>query len=139
MQRAFLGVLMLAAAVAAAGCDNDVEDRSPTEPPPTVTETFDGSINPNGAMTHTFNVSVGGTVTATLLQSAPDPSSAIGFAIGTWNATSSICQVVISNDNAAQGTILTGSASRGGTLCTRIYDTGRLTGAVSYTISVTHP
>ncbi|HEY0875113.1 MAG TPA: hypothetical protein VGD94_16685 [Vicinamibacterales bacterium] len=139
MQRAFLRALMLAAAVAVAGCDNDVEDRSPTEPPPTVTETFEGTITPNGAMTHTFNVSVGGTVTATLLQSTPDPGTVLGFAIGTWNPTTSTCQTVISNDNAAQGTILTGAASRNGTLCARIYDTGRLTAAVSYTISVTHP
>jgi hypothetical protein len=129
---------MLAAAVAVAGCDNDI-DESPTEPPPTATETFEGTVNTNGAMTHTFNVSVGGTVTATLIQLTPDPGTAIGFAIGTWNPTGSICQVVISNDNAVQGNILTGNASRGGTLCTRIYDTGRLTGALGYTISVTHP
>jgi hypothetical protein len=139
MQRAFLRTLMLAAAVVVAGCDNDVEDQSPTEPPPTVTETFEGSINPNGAATHTFNVGVAGVVSATLLQVTPDPATAVGFAIGTWNPTSAICQVVISNDNAVQGNILNGAASRGGTLCTRIFDTGRLAEAVNYTISVTHP
>jgi hypothetical protein len=139
MQRAFLGAFLLAAAVAVAGCDNDVENETPTDPAPTTTETFEGTINTNGAMTHTFSVSVGGGVTATLLQVAPDPATAVGFAIGTWNPTSSSCQVTISNDNAVQGAILTGNASRAGTLCARIYDTGRLTGALGYTISVTHP
>lgn len=138
MQRAFL-ITLLAAAVAVAGCDNDIEDQSPTTPPPTVTETFEGSINTNGAMTHTFNVSVGGTVDARLTSLTPDPGTAIGFALGTWNASSSLCQVTLTNDNAVQGSILTGNASRGGTLCTRIFDTGRLTGSVSYTVSVTHP
>jgi hypothetical protein len=139
MQRAFLRALMLVAAVVVAGCDNDVENESPTEPPPTVTETFEGAINANGAMTHTFNVGVAGTLEARLISLTPDPGTNVGFAIGTWNASSSICQVVISNDNAVQGAILTGTASRGGTLCTRIYDTGRLASAVNYTISVTHP
>jgi hypothetical protein len=139
MQRALLRALMLAAAVAVAGCDNDVENQTPTEPPPTVTETFEGTINPNGAATHTFSVSVGGTVSATLLQLSPDPAIAVGFAIGTWNSTSDACQLVISNDNATQGVILNGNASRGGLLCTRIFDTGRLAAPVSYTISVTHP
>jgi len=139
MQRAFSRALMLAAAVVVAGCDNDVEDRSPTTPPPTATETFEGSINTNGAMTHTFNVSVGGTLEARLISLTPDPGTAVGFALGTWNASSSLCQVTLTNDNAVQGAILTGTASRAGTLCTRIFDTGRLTGAVNYTISVTHP
>ena len=77
-------------------------------------------------------------MSATLVQVTPDPATVVGFAIGTWNPTGSVCQVTISNDNAAQGAILTGNASRAGTLCTRIYDTGRLAGTVNYTISVTH-
>jgi hypothetical protein len=139
MQRAFLRTLFLVAAVAVAGCDNDVENQTPTEPPPTTIETFEGTIGINGAMTHTFNVGVAGTVTATLAEVSPDPAIAVGFALGTWNATSSVCQLVIPNDNALQGQILTGSASGAGTLCARVYDTGKLTAAIEYTISVEHP
>jgi hypothetical protein len=139
MQRAFLRTFLLAAAVAFAGCDNDLENPTPTDPPPTTTETFQGTINANGAMTHTFNISVSGTVQATLTEVTPDPAIVVGFALGTWNASSAICQVLIPNDNAVQGAILTGNATGAGTLCARIYDTGRLTGAINYTISVTHP
>ena len=139
MQRAFLRAVMLAAAVAVAGCDNDVENQTPTQPPPTTTETFQGSVNVNGAATHTFDVAVAGAVTATLTEVTPDPAIAIGFALGTWNASSSICQQVIPNDAALQGQILTGSASGRGTLCVRLFDNGKLTGALSYTVSVTHP
>lgn len=139
MQRGFWRVLLLAAAVAAGGCDNEIDNPSPTDPPPTTTETFSGSIDVNGAMTHTFNVTVAGTVIATLAEVTPDPAIAVGFALGRWNASSSFCEQIIPNDNAIQGQILTGNASGPGTLCTRLYDTGKVTGALNYTISVVHP
>jgi len=139
MQRGFWKVLVLAAAVMAGGCDNEIDNPSPTDPPPTTTETFSGSININGAMTHTFTVTVAGTVTATLTEVTPDPAIAVGFALGRWNATSSFCEQIIPNDSALQGLVLTGSATGPGTLCARIYDTGKLTGALNYTITVVHP
>ena len=139
MQRAFFGVLLLMAAVAAGGCDNEIDNPPATQPPPTTTDTFSGTISVNGAMTHTFTVAVAGTVTATLTEVTPDPAIAVGFSMGRWNASSSFCEQIIPNDNAVQGQILTGNASGPGTLCARIYDTGRLTGALNYTISVVHP
>ena len=139
MQRAFWKSLLLAAAVTVAGCDNDI-DTAPDDDPPTVTDTFTGSINPNGASTHTFPVAVAGTVTATLTEVTPDATIAVGFALGTWNATSSICQLSLPTDNAVQGHILTGQVTGpAGTLCARIYDTGKLTGSINYTITVVHP
>jgi hypothetical protein len=138
MQRAFWGVLVLAAAVAVGGCDNDL-DTTPTEPAPTTTDTFDGSINVNGAASHTVNIAAAGTVTATLTEITPDPAIAVGFALGTWNPTTSVCQQIIPNDNALQGQILTGNVSGPGQLCVRIYDTGKLTGAINYRFTVTHP
>lgn len=138
MQRVFLGVLLLAAAVGAAGCDNEVGN-TPTGPPATTTDTFTGTINANGAMTHTFNVAAAGRLNATLTSVTPDPAIAVGFALGTWNAASSVCQQVVVNDNALQGLILPADASGPGALCARIYDTGKLTGALSYTITVVHP
>ena len=139
MQRGFWRVLLLAAIVGAGGCDNEIENLPPTEPPPTTTDTFSGTINVNGAMTHTFSVGVAGTVTATLTEVTPDPAIAVGFALGRWNASSSFCEQLIPNDNAVQGQILVGSASGPGALCARIYDTGKLTGALNYTVTVVHP
>lgn len=138
MQRAFWKSLLLAAAVVAGGCDNEVGN-SPTTPPATTTDTFTGSINVNGAMTHTFAVVVAGTVTATLTAVSPDATVATGFGLGTWNATSSTCQQVLANDAAIAGQILTGNASGPGTLCARIYDSGKLTEPLSYTLTVVHP
>lgn len=139
MQRAFLKSLLLAAAVAAGGCDNDIDNQTPTEPAPTTTETFSGTINVNGAMTHVFTTAAAGTVTATLTELTPDSTAIVGFALGTWNASSMTCQQIIPNDNAPQGHILTGNASGAGALCARVYDTGKLTAALNYTFSVVHP
>ncbi|HJR60509.1 MAG TPA: hypothetical protein VJ813_13955 [Vicinamibacterales bacterium] len=139
MQRAFWTSLLLAAAVVVGGCDNDVGN-TPTEPAPTTTDTFTGTININGAMTHTFPIVAAGTVTATLTEVTPDATVAVGFALGTWNASASTCQQVIPNDAALQGLILTGNVAGAGTLCVRLYDPGsKLTGPVGYTVTVVHP
>jgi hypothetical protein len=140
MQRVFLRTLVLAAAVVAAtGCDNELEDLPPTEPAPTITETFTGTIGVNGAMSHTFTVVASGTVTATLTEVTPDTSVAVGFALGRWNTSLSFCEQIIPKDDAVQGQILTGNAAGIGTLCTRVYDTGKLTAPLNYTLTVVHP
>ena len=137
MRRRLSGVLVLAA-VFAAGCDNDVENGTPpTTPSPTITESFTGNINVNGAATHTFTVSATGTVTATLTAITPDNTVVTGFSLGTWNGSS--CQAVISKDDSIQGNVLTGSVAGAGLLCTRVYDVGKLTDTIGYTVTVVHP
>lgn len=136
ISRAGLALLVLAT-LGLAACDNTPNDTvTPTTPTTTVTETFTGTINPNGAATHSFIVSAGGTVTATLTTITPEDSVA-GLSLGTWNGV--ICQVVLANDNAALGNVVTGTVSSLGTLCVRINDTGKLTGATDYTITVVYP
>ena len=138
MQRAFWATLVLAAAVSIAGCDNEL-DNTPDPEPPTTTETFNGTINVNGAAVHVVEISAAGTMTATLTEVAPDNTIPVGFALGVWNSTTSTCQHVIPNDNALQGQILNGNVSGPGRVCARIYDTGKLTGSLNYAISITHP
>ena len=122
----------------AAGCDNDVENGTPpTTPAPTITESFTGNININGAATHTFTVSATGTVTATLTQVTPDNTVVTGFSLGTWNGSS--CQAVISKDDSIQGNVLTGSVGGAGLLCARIYDVGKLSDTIGYTVTIVHP
>lgn len=137
ISRAGLALLVLAT-LGLAACDNTPNDigTKPTTPTPNVTETFTGTIKANGAATHSFTVSAGGTVTATLTTITPADSVA-GLSLGTWNGV--ICQVVLANDNAAMGNVVTGTASSLGSLCVRISDTGKLIGATDYTITVVHP
>ena len=126
-------------ALAAVGCGNDDNNNTPTSPttPTTVTETYADSFGRNGARTHNFTTSASGTVTATLTTLAPDAELLVGFSLGTWNGTS--CQLVITNDAAKQGTVVTGGVSALGSLCVRIYDVGNITETISYEITVVHP
>jgi hypothetical protein len=129
---------LLALILLAGGCGGD-DSPTPTEPTPlpTVTEIFSGTIPPNGAATHPFGAQRSGTVTATLTTVGPDNTVRIGLSLGTWNGV--LCQTVLSNDQAVQGTIITGIVSSLGTLCTRVYDIGTLTQPASYEVQVVHP
>lgn len=136
-KRHMLGVLLLA--LAAAACDDDVAPTTPTPDPTTVT--FSGAVTPNGARTHEFATAAGGTVTATLTRVAGPEGATIGFSLGTWNAGASRCSVVLANDEAAQGAVLSGTMSGIGDLCLRMYDAGSLAAgsAIEYTVEVVHP
>ena len=48
------------------------------------------------------------------------------------------CQIVLSNDNASINSLVTGVVRDSGTLCARVYDVGKLTEPVSFTINVEH-
>ncbi|HUF47035.1 MAG TPA: hypothetical protein VMM93_04405 [Vicinamibacterales bacterium] len=135
----FLAVLMTTVALSTSACGDDDPPTSPTPStdPPIVTETFTGAMNPNGAVTHPFSTEAAGVVTATLITVAPDSSTRVGLAIGTWNGLA--CKIELANDNAAQGVTVTGSASAFGSFCVRIYDIGQLTGNITYEIRLTHP
>ncbi len=138
MHRTLCAIVLLSAALFVAGCDNEVENATgPTTPAPTTTDTFTGSININGAQTHTFAVVATGDVTATLTEVMPDPAIAVGLILGTWNGVS--CQTVISNNNALQGNAVIGRVTGIGTLCIRIHDVGKLTASLDYKITVVHP
>jgi hypothetical protein len=132
------GLLVLALSGAGlAGCNT--EDPFATMPTPTpTTVVFQGEINPNGGQTFQFTTQANGTITATL--TAVQPSGAtIGFSMGIWNTSTTACQIVLANDNAAQGAVLTGTASSVGNYCVRVYDTGALSDSASFTIQLVHP
>src|SRR5262245_53821642 len=124
-----------------AGCDNTIENAGSIPTTPTavnVTETFTGSLGPNGAITHPVTVKTGGTVVATLMDVTPDSTITLGISLGTWNGTT--CQIVLANDKALPGGSVTGNVSTIGTLCLRIYDPeGHLTAVSNYSVDVFHP
>lgn len=132
MHRSAACVLLLAGAAAA--CSSDLTT-TPTAPTETITESFSGTVNRNGAATHPFT-SAPGTLTATLRTLAPDSTIVVGLSLGTWNGTS--CQIVLANDKATQGAVVIGNASTTTNLCARIYDVGSVVEPVSYQIDVVH-
>jgi len=132
--------LALTLALGAAGCDNKIQTpTTPTTPANTVTESFAGSITPNGAVTYFYNATAAGPLTATILTLTPDATVSLGLAIGTFNGFSN-CQTVISDERASQGTTVRGNVSGAGTLCVRIYDSsGTIPATTKFEIIVVHP
>ena len=138
MRSIFLRAFVLPAAALAFGCSGDINDFPTTPDPVIVTETFTGTLNVNGAATHTVFTGATGTVTATLTSLGENAPAKVGFSMGTL--AGSTCTVVLHNDNAVVTSILSGTVSTlAGSLCVRVYDVGSLTESVSYTFTVTHP
>ena len=130
-----LSALIFACAVAAGCGDDDAAPTTPVETPIQISETFQGTINLNGAATHTFVADRAGQATATLTSLSPDSTAIVSFIFGTWNGQ--YCQVILVKDDATQAQNLVGNASQGA-FCVRIADIGRLTAPTDYTITVAH-
>ena len=138
--RAFiLRALVLSVAVAAAGCEGDINKIPTTPDPVTVTDTFTGRLTVNGAQTHNVFTGATGLVTATVASLGETAPAKVGFSMGTLSSVGT-CTVIVHNDNAVVTTALTGTvANLSGTLCVRIFDVGALTAPVDYTLTVSHP
>lgn len=142
-----LSVLTLGLTLSACDSGNDAGlPTAPTTPRCSLTdvsgcisETFTGSVNQNGGVTHNFTTSASGTVTATLTTLGPDSTATLGMSLGTLTGTT--CQAVLTNDKSTQGTVITGGVSALGSLCVRAYDAGTITAATpfSYEITIVHP
>jgi hypothetical protein len=122
-----------------AACDNG-PDLTPPTPPTPVTETFTGSLSLNGANTHSFATTAAGTVTATITAIDPsDDNTTVGFRLGTWTASTSVCQANFDNTAAVRSSVLTGTTSTPASLCVQMYDAAsKLTNTVTYTVTVVH-
>jgi hypothetical protein len=122
----------------AAACNDNTASTTTTAPSTNpVTDTFVGIVSVNGAQAFPFAAAAAGTVTATLTSITPDTASVVGLALGTWNGTA--CQLILTNDKATSGSVVTGNVSAAGTLCIRVYDTGNLTASESFQVNVLHP
>jgi hypothetical protein len=130
-------VCCLTLPLAASACGDDPIETPINPDPVTYTENYSGSVNRNGAVSHSFFTTLAGEVTATLTNLTPDGLT-IGLMLGTWNGT--ICAVQLPNDKAVKSTVIVGTASTAASLCVRIYDVGNITDAepAAYEITVVH-
>ena len=127
----------LVAVLALAACGDEFETPTAPTEPTIITETFNGTVTPNGAQTHSFATEASGSVTATLKFLVPDPAVPMGFALGTWNGSS--CSLVIAKTDAVETTVIIGAVSALGSLCVYIHDVGNLSAPTEYEIEVLHP
>ena len=130
--------LVLAGSLLAAGCGDDDPAPGPTDPGPTqITESFSGTLNVNGGVTHSFVVQRAGAATATISSLTPS-DAVVGLSLGPLSAQACSATAGVSRDNATSGTSITGAASAGN-FCVRIFDAaGSLPGPVAYELTVTH-
>ena len=133
----FRCVPVFVAVLALAACGEDFDPPTAPTDPVIITETFSGTVNPNGAQSHSFATQASGEVTATLKFLVPDPTVPMGFALGTWNGSS--CSLVITKTDAVESTVIFGAVSALGSLCVYIHDVGNLRAPIDYEIEVLHP
>jgi hypothetical protein len=139
MRSFILRLLIVPIAAAAFGCSGDINNIPTTPDPVIVTDTFTGTLTMNGASTHNVFTSATGTVNATITSLGENVPEKVGLSLGTLGSLGA-CTVVLHNDNAVVSTALTGTVSTlAGSLCVRIFDVGKLTAPVDYTITVSHP
>ncbi len=130
---------LLFPALLAAGCGStDDTFTNPNAPTPVeITEPlFTGLLGRNGAATYPF-VANTGSITVTLSGVDPD-TTVIGFALGTWNQSTELCQIVLANDNAIKGKVIIGTAQNSSAYCVRVFDVGKVTDPTTYEISIRH-
>ena len=138
MRAIILRALVLSVALVAAGCEGEIANLPTTPDPVTVTETFTGTLTVNGAQTHNVFTGATGLVTATITSLGESAPEKVGLSMGTLAGAT--CTVVMHNDNAVVTSYLSGTvATLAGSLCVRVFDVGKLTGPVDYTITVSHP
>jgi len=134
--RAFAVAALLA--VSAWACD---ETTTPTTPTPTpvekVTDTFTGTLAPQGSAVHTFQVQAAGTVTTTLTAVGPDNTLTLGLSVGVWDGF--ICASVVGSQTAQQGSVFIGTATAAVNLCVTVYDVGTVADSATYSVQVIHP
>ena len=129
-------IVLLLAGLCAACSDPDAPP-TPTPVNPTITENFNGTLNPFGTNFHQFTVVQVGGLKVTI--NSVVPSAAIGVAVGTPSPATGSC-IPITGLTAVGGpdAQLSGTTTIPGNYCIAVSDVGNLVEAVNYTITVLH-
>ena len=128
---------VLAAALLASACNDPVPPATPSPVPPTVTDTFTGTLTVLGTNSHPFVVNEVGGVKVTL--TSVDPKAKLSIAVGTPSTTTGLCIAInsVTTDPGPQPQ-LAGTASVKGPFCLAVSDVGNITESTSYTVTVLH-
>jgi len=137
----FAGTIVLAASTMAAGaCGGSSDTTTVTAPTGTVvTDTFNDIVQVGGASIHNFNVTVGGTISVTLVSAGPPATITMGLGVGNPSATGtcSFLQNGTTVTTAGSTAQLSGSVAAG-TYCVAVVDIGNAAGPITYTVTVAH-
>jgi hypothetical protein len=135
--RSVLVSMLLAVALAAAGCGDSNTPTSPTIPTGPVTETYNTQVWPGGFASRTFVVTTSGTVSVTLTTTTPADAT-LGLVVGVPQGIGGCAPTSSVRARASSTPQIVLTADKGA-YCTMVYDLGTLTDPVSFTIKVEHP
>ena len=137
---------LLVIGVLASGCSSSTSTTQPTQPstfaPPTVTETFTGTLTTSGTDSHPFMVPAPGEVDITLTTLNPAPTPAVALTLGIGLPSTTVvgqCATIQSVSTTPGATPQITGHALAGNFCVSVTDTGNLTGSVTYTVVVAHP
>jgi hypothetical protein len=133
MRAACVAVVLAVAGLLTVSCNGLVD------PSNNVSETFSGSVSPQGYDFHLFSVSKNGEITIKVTALAPVDNQPIGLI---WAQSSgAACDGQVLQSAAAslnQPSPIVGQIFQG-TYCVLVYDLGIFSAAETYTVSVSHP
>jgi len=141
--RLFLCLLIPATVIIASSCTNWLNDLtgggSPNKPSTTsTTDTFNGTLAPNGSLVFTFSVATAGSVAVTLTAVSPPTTGPLGLGVGPSNLGN--CTIASSTSGATAGASSQLSATENpGNYCVKISDSGSLMATSTVTVTVSHP
>jgi hypothetical protein len=121
---------VLAALMGACSADSITSDAN------RVTETFTGTLVAKASDGHLVTVDKDGNIDVTLTTLTPATTITVGLGIGQPVAEG--CSLLVYNNGAQAGTLLSGSTGPG-SYCVIVYDVGNVTNTLTYTLSVVHP
>jgi hypothetical protein len=144
VRRLFLSLLIPALILITSACSNPFKDLfggddSTTAPSPnSTTDTFNGTLAPNGSLVFTFSVATAGNVAVTLTSVTPATTSPLGLGVGSYSSGN--CTVANSTSGviAAASPQLSAMQSAGAS-CVKVSDAGGLAAASTVTVTVAHP
>ena len=131
-------LLIALLALAAASCDDASTATSPTVTSP-VTETFNGQFVPGGTAARAFSAASPGTVSITLTQIGPPADAVVGLGVGIPQSSGTGCLLTEAIQTGASPFPQLTVSVDAGTYCVRLHDTGTLTAAVGFTVTIVRP
>ena len=99
------------------------------------TETFNGTLTPQGVVSYPVTVAAPGEFFLTLVSLTPQTSITVGLGVG--QPVNGVCQLLNAVENAKVGYLMDLSLDLGA-YCVVIYDIGNVQGSDTFTLSVTH-
>ena len=107
------------------------------DPSKNVTETFSGTLDPQGSKAFKMSVNNGGEFSVKITALGPTATAVVGTA---WYFGDN-CDVLVQANNFStlNQPALSGAVLQKGTYCVAIYDIGALVTSQNFTLSVSHP